>query len=119
ALAQARYQHRRLAQPRARAQQHVELARGRKLVGAAERGDHALARLGAVTLVLDNLQVLALARGLEAEEHGSDSEETPHSYHIYGDLTYEKSMRSSDYVAPQIQPKILRATPNSLKRLNS
>src|SRR6202035_4467609 len=70
-LAQAGDEERRLAQARARAQQRVELARRLQRLDAAERRDHALAGLGAVARVLDDLEIAAIARGLDAEEHAA------------------------------------------------
>src|SRR6202051_3828620 len=69
ALAQTGDQHGGLAEPGTRAQQDIELARGLQLVESTEGGDDGLAGLGAVTPVLDDLQVAAVAGGLDAEEH--------------------------------------------------
>jgi hypothetical protein len=55
----------------ARGKKRGERAGGGQVVGAAEIGDHPLTHGGAFAFVLDDLDVAAVARLLEAEEHGA------------------------------------------------
>ena len=68
---QAGDQHGGLGEPRAGAQQRIELARGFEVLDTAEGGKHALARGGAVAGVFHDLQVAAISGRFDAEEHAA------------------------------------------------
>jgi hypothetical protein len=65
-----------LAEPRAGAQQHIELAIGLQFLDASEGGEHALDGAGAVARVFDDLQIAALTGWFDAEEHAAPNRDT-------------------------------------------
>jgi hypothetical protein len=102
ARAQGRQHHGTLAQPRARTQQRVELARGFELLDPAEGGERALAGFAALTAVLDDLQVSAIAGGLDAEEHAALHRDTATLMRFAVRKT-ETALKLRQGVAPQIK----------------
>jgi hypothetical protein len=65
-----------LAEARAGAQQHVELAIGLQFLDPSEGGEHALDGARAVARVFDDLQITALTGGFDAEEHAAPNRDT-------------------------------------------